>query len=93
VTTNKAAAIDALALITLARSEDPVELLKQSLEHLAVRDGESIKDALAREAQLIAVLAQLGAVLVDSYDALAPGRVEAVLQRSALKWAAEGDEV
>jgi hypothetical protein len=91
VTTKTTAPTDALALITLARTGDTAELLKLALDHLDPKDGETLREALVREAALISVLARLAGLLVDCYDDLAPGRVDAILQRTALKWAAEAD--
>jgi hypothetical protein len=83
-----AAGVDALALVTLARSGvSDAELLLLALDHLKSRPGEQLGDMLAREARLIAVLATFAAGLVESLDDMHDGAGEKTLRTLGLTWA------
>lgn len=84
-----AAAVDAVALITLARDDHvtEAELLILALDNLKSRPGESLGDMLGREAELVAVLATFSAALLDVLDDTAPGAGRATLQALGQKWA------
>jgi hypothetical protein len=86
-------ATEVIALITSARGDgDAAELLKLALDALPINDGETLKEYVTREATLVSVLAGFAGALATALDSIAPGRVDPMFQRLALKYASEGGE-
>lgn len=95
---------DAVSLITLARDEhaDEIELLIAAMDQIKSRTGETLKDQIARQGNLIAALATFAAALGEMADGISatcaevlgiePIHTSEVLQTLALRWAAEGGE-
>ena len=82
---------DMMALVTCARTKGD-EVLGLALDVLKIHDGESLRQNIVREAQLVSVMAGLSAALIEALDQLSPpGRVDAMLRELALKWATDDE--
>lgn len=92
---------DAVSLITLARDErtTDAEMLIEALGQITSRDGETLSEQIARQANLIAALATFAGALADLTDGVSstcaeilgiePIRASVMLQSMALGWAAQ----
>lgn len=91
MTTKAECAADMMALVTRARLKDE-PLLDLALDVLKIREGETVRELIVREAQLVSILAGFSAALIEALDSMAPGRVDPLLQGLALKWATEEEQ-
>jgi hypothetical protein len=89
---NPNAAGDCIALITEARATEGRDIVGLTLDLLRIGDDESLREYVVREAKLVATLAGFAGALAEALDSLAPGHVDAMFQKLALKYVTEGGE-